>query len=695
MGYSLSDLGYTFYATLGVSYRFFSKYNSMTDELMQYAEGRDIVRRLSSHYRSGASSLGKDFFAPCLRYCLQYRRAVGYFSSKALVAWLESLPRFATEAVTICLLISPELSQDDRAALEKALDEEERNKLRQIAADRLVQEVLAGTTLYDERVSVLLFAWMVANEHLALKFAFPEHIEQPGIFHEKIGIFQFPWGDQVAFTGSANESEHGYERNYESIDVYRSWNPGDEERVRIKQEQFEEAWSAKALGLKVLPLSNESAALIRSKAPVEKPVIEPQSPSSSVVKEKPAAYGQQRGNRQWRHQDEAIAKFLEIRHGVLEMATGTGKTRTAINALTALDEQNRIDGIVISTDGTDLLDQWRKEIERWAIRRPKPYRVLRHYAQHHELREFALNPKGAVLVVSREKLASLFNLLEPDSRARLIIIHDEVHGLGSPSLRSQLAGQHQSFGYRLGLSATPEREYDQDGTRFIFDEIGDVFYRFELKDAIERGILCEFDYIPLTYSLTDSDRFRLRQVYSKQAARKREGRPMTEQELWMELARVYKTAEIKPEVFAEFLQTHPQILESAILFVEDRAYGERILEIVAQYTHRYRTYYAEDDRGNLAEFAKGRINCLITCHRISQGIDIKNLKNVVLFSSARARLETIQRIGRCLRSDPQDPGKQATVVDFVRSTEEDDAGFNADDDRCLWLSELSQIRRIE
>jgi hypothetical protein len=181
---------------------------------------------------------------------------------------LEALPRFATESVTIHLLISPELSDDDREALEKALNEEERQQLRQVSVDRLVQEILADSLPNDVKARVRLFAWMVANDHLILRFAFPEHIEQPGIFHEKIGVFQFPWGDQVAFTGSANESEHGYERNYESIDVYRSWMTGDEERVQIKQEQFEEAWSARAVGLKVLPLSPELAALIRSKAPV-------------------------------------------------------------------------------------------------------------------------------------------------------------------------------------------------------------------------------------------------------------------------------------------------------------------------------------------------------------------------------------------------------------------------------------------
>jgi superfamily II DNA or RNA helicase len=575
------------------------------------------------------------------------------------------------------------------------MNEVERQKLRQIAADRLIRELLDESTT-TEPAQIKLFTWMVANDHLVLKFAFPEHVERPAIFHTKIGVFQFPWGDCVAFTGSANESEHGYERNYESIDVYRSWIANDVERVAIKVEEFEEAWSEKAAGLKVLPLSPELATLIRNKAPFEKPLRDPDAGSTlPTAQENAASYSQEPKNHQWRHQDEAVAKFLAVKHGVLEMATGTGKTRTTIKALTILDEQRQIDGIIVTTDGTDLLEQWCKEIEPWAIKRPQPYRVLRHFAGHHELGEFALNPKQAILVISREQLASLFKRLESVPKESVIIIHDEVHGLGSPSLRLQLAGQHQAFGYRLGLTATPEREYDQAGTQFIFDEIGEVVFEFGLEEAIKRGILCEFDYVSLTYPLTEGDRQRLRQVYAKRSARQREGRPMTQQELWTELSRVHKTAEKKPKVFADFLQQNPQIIKSAIIFVEDKAYGEPILKILHAYTNRYRTYYAEDDRCNLVDFAKGNIDCLVTCHRISQGIDIPNLKNVILFSSARARLETIQRIGRCLRFDPNFPDKRATVVDFVRSAENDESEFNADDDRCKWLSELSQIRRVE
>lgn len=673
----------------------------MNSPSAQVSEGKTVISKLAGNYRSGKANLGKDFFAPCLKHCIQYRRAVGYFSSGALIAWAEALPRIAADAVKIQLIISPELSSEDKAALARAMDELECGKLRQIIADQIVKDALSLAEQPDSaQVRLQLLAWMVANERLVLRFAFPQHVNQPGIFHEKIGIFDFPWGDAVAFTGSANESNHGHNRNYESIDVYRSWVFTDEERVKTKIEEFEEAWSGQAVGLKVVHLSQEAIDLVRGYAPVEKPniVLEADSsiipPSTASTLEVP--------DYRWRHQQKAVEKFLQVGYGVLEMATGTGKTRTTLKALSCLDDEKKLDGIIVSTTGTDLLDQWSKEIEHWAIKRPKPFRVLKHYDLHHQLESFANNPKGAVIIISREKLALLFKRLNKNTRKNVIIVHDEVHGLGSSSLLQQLKGQHESFGYRLGLSATPEREYDAEGTDFIFEEIGDVFFKFGLKEAIERGILCEFDYITLPYQLTEDDKQRLQQVYVRQAARAKQGNPMSETELWIELSRVYKTAEQKPYVFADFMLTGAQFLRSTIIFIETREYGEQILETIHTYTHRYRTYYADDDRRNLLYFAQGDIDCLITCHRISQGIDIKNLQNVILFSSARAKLETIQRIGRCLRTNPENPQKRATVIDFILQPNQEDEqdtsaneNISADEERYQWLSELSKVRRIE
>ena len=650
-------------------------------------EEKDVIRTIKSHYRSGKAQLGQDFFTPCLQHCHQYRRAVGYFSSSALLTWNDAITHLILDNVTIKLIVSPQLSQEDQQTLTRATDEKEQEQLRQILADHLVKDALKNDF---SQIKQKLLAWMIANERLILKFAFPQHLEQVGLFHEKIGIFDFTSGDKIAFTGSANESRNGHHLNYESIDVYRSWVTADQERIDIKIEEFEEAWLGTAIGLKTLSLSQPTMKFIKDSAPDYNPLKTninhsntPKNTSKVIEIDK-----------RWRHQEEAVEKFLKVCHGVLEMATGTGKTRTSIKILTKLDDENQIDSIIISTDGNDLLDQWSQEIRGWAIQREQRFRVFQHYKNNHELEKFVNNYNRAIIIISRQKLSSLLNHIPDDVKQRMIIIHDEVHGLGSPTNCKNLEGKHQNFGYRLGLSATPVREYDQEGTEFIFEEIGEVFFQFGLKEAIERGILCEFNYIPLRYQLTDGDKERREQVYKQKAAREKDGNPMTKEEVWTALSKIYKLAEQKPEIFADFVESNPDILKSTIIFIEEKWYGDKLLNIIHKHTPDYRTYYSEEDPSYLKAFAKGEIDCLIACHRISQGIDIKRLKNVIIFSSARAKLETIQRIGRCLRTDPENPNKKATIVDFVVEREETKDRLSADEERYLWLSELSKIKRI-
>ncbi|WP_107666886.1 DEAD/DEAH box helicase family protein [Cyanothece sp. BG0011] len=650
-------------------------------------QGKEVIRNINNHYRSGKTNLGEDFFTPCLKHCHQYRRAVGYFSSSALLSWNNAIAHLILDDVMVKLIISPELSEEDKKTLSIATDEKERKKLKQIIADQVVRDALNNDS-FEMRQKLL--AWMIANDRLILKFAFPQNLEQMGLFHKKIGIFDFPWGDAIAFTGSANESFNGHNLNYESIDVYRSWLTADQERIDIKIEEFEEAWLGKATGLKTLSLSQQTIKFIKDYAPNHNPLYSNTNKSHQFKKISQTVEKDQR----WQHQEEAVKKFLNVHHGVLEMATGTGKTRTSIKILTKLDDEQKIDSIIISTDGNDLLDQWSQEILGWAIQREQRFRVFKHYKNNHELEKFINNHHKAVIIISRQNLSKLLNQIEDDEKQRMIIIHDEVHGLGSPENCKNLQGKHQNFGYRLGLSATPEREYDQEGTQFIFEEIGEVFFQFGLKEAIERGILCELNYIPLRYQLTDGDKQRREQVYKQKAAREKEGNPMTKEEIWTALSKVYKLAEKKPEVFAYFVDSNPDILKSTIIFVEEKWYGDQLLNTIHKHTHRYRTYYSGEDPSYLKQFAQGEIDCLIACHRISQGIDIKRLKNVIIFSSARAKLETIQRIGRCLRTDTENPNKQATIIDFVVESEEQKDRLSADEERYLWLTELSQTRRI-
>ena len=639
---------------------------------------------LKSHYRSGVDVLATGFFSPCIREASLYRRAAGYFSSHALATWADALPHVVTNGTPIIKLIaSPELSPTDKKVFQEIVSDAKRAEYRSVVVDRVLEEIIALTeqpNLEGARARVL--AWLVANERLEVRFAFPTHVEESGLFHEKIGVFDLPGGNQVAFTGSANETLGGHRVNYESIDVYRSWISGEEERVQTKVEQFEEAWNGYASGLEVEAPTPEVVERLISRAPRKLPTRQ----ASSIEKK-------HNEDHRWRHQEKALAIFVNETAGVLEMATGTGKTRTTLKILNQLIPNGAIESAIVATDGIDLLDQWRIELDAWVLETGHPWLILSHFHRNKELGEFALNPNKAILVISREQLHRVLQRIPPNRRKRMIIVHDEVHGLGSPGHISSLSGEHEMFGWRLGLSATPEREYDEAGNKFIAEEIGSTIYQFPLEKAIRRGVLSGFDYQVLDYELTASDRGRLAKVFKKEAARKREGIPMSKEEVWRDLAAVYKTAEMKPDVFYQFLQRRPHILENCIIFVETQEYGNALLNKLHRFTSRYRTYFAKDDRDHLVQFASGEIDCLITCHRISQGIDIKSLRTVVLFSSARSRLETIQRIGRCLRIDPENPDKRALVIDFVRPANRHDQMPSADQERCKWLTSLSRIRR--
>ena len=644
---------------------------------------------LKSHYRTGVDDLANEFFGPCLQEATLYRRAAGYFSSTALLTWMEALPRLVRgDDVQVLLIASPELNSQDKAVLQELVADERRAEYRLMVVDRMLEEIVVlAENPADDGTRARVFAWLMANGRLDIRFAFPKHIEAPGIFHEKMGVFDFGDEARVAFTGSANETLGGHRLNYESIDVYRSWVAGDAERVSTKAAQFDEAWKNRAEGLDVERPNAETVARLRARAPK----ILPRNRVSRSTE------GSE--DRRWRHQEEAVEAFLEKRSGVLEMATGTGKTRTTLKIIHRLIESGELQGAVVATDGTDLLDQWAGELDDWTLQSKRPWLVYRHYERHRKMGEFVLDPEGGILVISRAQLPKALRRISREEMEGMLVVHDEVHGLGVRSLVASLKGRHRPFGWRLGLSATPERSYDEDGNQFILDEIGPTIYEFPLEAAIARGVLSEFDYVPLPYELTDGDRKRISAVYARRAARNREGDPMSDEEFWNELAKVYKTAEMKPEVFAEYLEERTaDLLRDCIIFVETKEYGNGLLEDLHEHTTRYRTYYAEDDREHLEQFARKEIDCLITCHRISQGIDLRSLRTVVLFASARSKLETIQRIGRCLRVDPDRPAKRALVVDFVRDAGSGAGGEeipSADEERRDWLTSLSRVRRKE
>ena len=612
-----------------------------------------------------------ELYTPCLKWAERFDRGVGYFTTGWLTYNVAGLSDFASRGGKMRLITSPILSTEDTDAIIGAENQDGSAFLRLEAALLENVEILKQEMEAD---IINTFSWMLYDGIIDMRFAIPCEKLEEGDFHDKFGIF-YKGNDALSFSGSINDSKHGFQ-NYENIKVFKTW-AGTQEYVDADTARFEKIWNRKDRNLKMFTIPQA----------VKNKIFELRSPDRP--------YSLPAGSSKWVHQDIAVKTFLEKEHGILAMATGTGKTVTAMKIINKLFDSGEIRRVVITMYGNDLLDQWAIQIRE----NYKNKQINYHYASQKMMKDFVMHPDDSILILSRDarnlsKLLDLFDRLPGDYRNDTLFVFDEVHGAGSNTFVENLSGRLSPYRYRLGLSATPEREYDEAGNDFLLNEIGEVIFEFTLQDAIQKGILCEFNYIPLPYVLSDEEKLKKRKIIAAFNAKKESGEPVDEKDMFTQLALVNKTAVNKLEEFESLISQRPELLQKCIIFVQTMEYGAKLQEILVRYSDKYHTYYADDEKINLENFAAGKIDCLLTCKKVSEGIDISSVTNIILFSSDRSRLVTTQRIGRALRLDKNNPEKKATVVDFViEDSEENDN--NADADRAEWLTELSQTRRCE
>lgn len=616
-------------------------------------------------------NLINELYTPCLKWAERFDRGVGYFTTGWLTYNVAGLSDFASRGGKMRLITSPILSTQDTDAIIGTEIQDGSAFLRLEAA--LLDNV---ETLKQEMESDILnaFSWMLYDGIIDMRFAIPCQKLEEGNFHDKFGIF-YKGNDALSFSGSINDSKHGFQ-NYESVKVFKTW-AGTQEYVDADASRFEKIWNRKDQNLKMFTIPQA----------VKDKIFELRTPDRP--------YSLPAGSSKWIHQDMAVKTFLEKEHGILAMATGTGKTITAMKIINKLFDSGDIRRVIITMYGNDLLDQWAIQIREHY----KNKQINYHYAAQKMMKDFVMHPDDSILILSRDsknlsRLLELFDRLPGDYRNDTLFVFDEVHGAGSNTFVENLSGRLSPYRYRLGLSATPEREYDDAGNDFLLNEIGEVIFEFTLQDAIQKGILCEFNYIPLPYVLTEEEKLKKRKIIAAFNAKKESGEPVDEKDMFTQLALVNKTAVNKLEEFEGLISQRPDLLTKCIIFVQTMEYGEKLQKILVRYSDKYHTYYADDEKINLENFAAGKIDCLLTCKKVSEGIDISSVTNIILFSSDRSKLVTTQRIGRALRLDKNNPEKKATVVDFViEDSEENDN--NADAARAEWLTELSKTRRCE
>lgn len=640
-------------------------------------------------HETAVDDIISDFYTPSLTAATEYKRAVGYLTSSWFAEAAEGMANLAASGGTAKWIISPKLSKSDWESIKKG-DAAKRDKRIYTQMEGLIDDL--EDNLRNETQNTL--AWLIADGYLRIKIAVTEN-SLSGDFHDKWGIFIDNKGQKVAFHGSQNDSKQSLS-NYEANSIFTSWRSDiDAKRVEEHEERFDSLWENSKQGVYCFDLPDSISLGIAELRNDDRPYNEPDE-------------SQKIGSpHRWRHQKEAVDEFLAVGSGILDMATGTGKTRTSLKIIDRLLRTDEIDSIVIATYGNDLLNQWNKTILKHFS--TDEMLLYRQYGGSNELGSYLMT-EATNLDILLTSYSNLSTAIKQDSLGKLsnaLLVCDEVHNIGAQKKRKELSGELTTFPYRLGLSATPFNPYNEDRNDFIREEIGPVVYEFTLQAAIERGILCEFDYIPLEYELSEEDKEKQKNAYSKFAGMKRNNPNVSKNRLYILLSKVRKESAEKLPIFKNYLNDNPEILDQSIIFVETKDFGLDVQKIIYDYIDGYHTYYGEDDEENLSSFSKGELSTLVTSRAISEGIDIQSVKNIILFTAPRSKGTTVQRIGRALRKNPNNPSKTASILDFVvgsdiREQTVDSAQPNQengleppDKERYNWLKELSNVEQSE
>lgn len=324
-----------------------------------------MLRNLSIdlNYNTSKNKMIKDFYFPMLSNSVQYKRGVGYFTSGWLKENAQGLAQFVENAGTVQFITSPILDRNDLEALQGKYNQE-------IINESILSNVEEIEKNLEEETRNLL-GWLVYDGILEFKFAIPRNHLEGGEFHDKFGIFIDENNDYIAFNGSMNDSMKGF-RNYEYISVFKSWGD-DTSRVNARDllHRFDQLWQEKDDNLHIYSMDEiVKNNFIKLKAYSERP-YDHQS-IANKIKDKESTYEKKIKLPSWLelrdYQKEAFKAWKDNTfHGVLSMATGTGKTITAFNALVNLLKQEEYLATVVVVPYQHLVTQWAEEAKEFGI----------------------------------------------------------------------------------------------------------------------------------------------------------------------------------------------------------------------------------------------------------------------------------------------------------------------------------------
>ena len=524
-----------------------------------------------------------------------------------------------------------------------------------------------------EKDTLSALAWMVADDILDFKLALPRNKLDQGEFHDKFGIFTDSDGNQVSFNGSYNDSVQGT-RNYESIKIFCSWHPVLLLLVNADAERFNRLWSNRDPNVQVYDLPEAARAEIVKLRAYDRPYPEPNwnqlqllaNEKSNTPSYSPATPQIPTTLEVRPYQTQAIDEwFAHDCRGLLEMATGTGKTKTALTASVRLFEREKRLAVIMTVPYQHLVDQWDTECQEFGYRPILAYQSKASWFDKLSgmVMDFSSGYREHFSVITTHT-----TFISPDFQATVarlngpaLIIADEAHHLGAERSRQNYP-QHISF--RLALSATPDRWFDDEGTAALRGYFGETVFSFPLEQAI--GVsLTPYYYHPHLVQLTDEEletyqelSVKIAQLAGRDDERAQESLKL----LLMRRAELLNRAANKIVELSRLINASDHI-EHALFYCAPGQIDDVQRLLGWDHGLLVQRFTAEEDtserKQRLADFASGEIQALVAMKCLDEGVDVPSTRTAYIMASSSNPREFIQRRGRVLRKSP---GKEFSVI---------------------------------
>ncbi len=612
----------------------------------------DLSGVLDFHYSSMSDDVVSNLYRPCLRNSSLYRRGVGFFRSSAFRLMGRDLVEFCLKGGRMEILTSTDIDPKDH---QSAMEGYELSSFYGTLEEMLDDEVMREPTK--------LLCALVATGHLTIKIAV---VPEGGIYHDKVGYFQDSSEPPniVAFSGSGNETFsalRGEGGNVERYDVIWNWDDSWDVHGRRWKEGLDEDLRGESRGFEVLDFSE-----------IEPNFLKKHSISTEVsdyLEEDDAVSLETLLPPLRDHQKEGLRKWKENGcMGVLEHATASGKTITSLSAIE--EHLNGGGNVVVLVPTRILLRQWNNEISRY-MRDPVIGKIGDGYKETEMLNimrrrsgeeQFIL--LSTIRSASSGKVGRRMRRLIDDPGSGVLLVVDECHNIGSEGSAGLCASRPQKS---LGLSATPERMGDREGTARVFGLLGPSVHKFGLGDAMRHDppLLTPYEYHIRTVKLTrgeqesfDELKAKISKLYaiwtSKEEPEKSQVKGSMEV-LIFKARRIIRGASGKLDVMTEIVKEHFREGQHWIIYCDTEEMlsqaDERIREMQIvpwEYTSKMNSYSRSQ---TLSSFERDG-GLLIAMKCLDEGVNIPCISHGMVLSSTTNPREFIQRRGRMLRKSP-------------------------------------------